>query len=118
MDEGPQGDHDEELDSIVVNYAAELEQSGNGDVRRRVSEWAIVFALALIYLTRPTPGHVFANDDFTAYVMHAANLAEGRPYSAIHYIPNPNVAFHRQRASMSTSFFSSASRVRWSSEPK
>ncbi len=28
-------------------------------------------------------------DDFAAYVMHGANLAEGRPYTAIHFIPNP-----------------------------
>jgi hypothetical protein len=35
------------------------------------------------------PGHVFVNDDFAAYVMHAANLAEGRPYASINYIPNP-----------------------------
>ncbi len=31
---------------------------------------------------------MFVQDDFAAYVMHAANLVEGRPYSQIHYVPN------------------------------
>lgn len=58
-------------------------------VPRRFSEWGIVLIIAVVYLTHVTPGHNFRDDDFGAYVMHAANLAEGRPYTAIHYIPNP-----------------------------
>jgi len=56
---------------------------------RRVCEWGIVLIIAAAYLTHLTPGHVFVSDDFAAYVMHAANLAEGRPYTAIHFVPNP-----------------------------
>ena len=29
-------------------------------------------------------------EDFAAYVMHASNLVEGRPYTDIHYVPNPD----------------------------
>ena len=32
---------------------------------------------------------VFAQDDFAAYVMQAANLVEHRPYTDIRYVPNP-----------------------------
>ncbi len=31
---------------------------------------------------------MFVQDDFAAYVMHAANVVEGRPYADIHYVPN------------------------------
>jgi len=44
--------------------------------------------MATAYFFGLTAGHVFVQDDFAAYVMHAANLVEGRPYSAIHYVPN------------------------------
>jgi hypothetical protein len=57
--------------------------------------WRVVFAAILVtvatcYVTTLTPGHVFLNDDFAAYVMHAKNLVEGHPYSDIRYIPNPD----------------------------
>jgi hypothetical protein len=51
---------------------------------------AIIVVVAICYLVALTPGHVFVNDDFAAYVMHAKNLVEGRPYSDIRYIPNPD----------------------------
>lgn len=50
--------------------------------------WTLVAVMATAYFFGLTAGHVFVQDDFAAYVMHAANLVEGRPYSAIHYVPN------------------------------
>lgn len=49
----------------------------------------LIAAIGIAYVSSLSPGHVFANDDFAAYVMHASNLAEGRPYAALHYIANP-----------------------------
>jgi hypothetical protein len=51
--------------------------------------WTLVGIIAVLYFFGLTPGHVFAQDDFAAYVMHAANLVEGRPYTQIHYLTNP-----------------------------
>jgi hypothetical protein len=51
---------------------------------------AIVVVVAICYLVTLKPGHVFVNDDFAAYIMHAKNLVEGHPYSDIRYIPNPD----------------------------
>lgn len=51
--------------------------------------WVIVAITAIAYFFGLTPGHVFAQDDFAAYVMHAANLVEHRPYTDIRYVPNP-----------------------------
>jgi len=48
-----------------------------------------VLAIAVTYLVSLSPGHVFVNDDFAAYIMHASNLVEGRPYTTLHYIANP-----------------------------
>jgi hypothetical protein len=45
--------------------------------------------VAIAYLATLTPGHAFIGDDFAAYIMHAANLVERRPYAAINYVPNP-----------------------------
>jgi hypothetical protein len=50
--------------------------------------WVIVAVIATSYFFGLTPGHVFVQDDFAAYVMHAANLVEGRVYTAIQYVPN------------------------------
>ena len=49
-----------------------------------------ILAVGLAYLLTLTAGHVIAEDDFAGYIMHAANLVEGRPYTAIHYIANPD----------------------------
>jgi len=51
--------------------------------------WTLVGIIAVLYFFGLTPGHVFAQDDFAAYVMHAANLVEGRAYTQIHYLTNP-----------------------------
>jgi len=46
--------------------------------------------VVVVYATTVTPGHPFALDDFAAYVMHAENLVDGRPYTDIKYVPNPD----------------------------
>jgi hypothetical protein len=51
---------------------------------------AIVVVVAICYVVTLKPGHVFVNDDFAAYIMHAKNLADGHPYSDIRYVPNPD----------------------------
>jgi hypothetical protein len=51
--------------------------------------WAVVAAISSLYFFGLTPGHFFVQDDFAAYVMHAANLVDGRPDTAIEYVPNP-----------------------------
>lgn len=51
--------------------------------------WAVVAIIAVSYFFGLTPGHVFVQDDFAAYLMHAANLVEHRPYTTIRYVPNP-----------------------------
>ncbi|MBV8515577.1 MAG: hypothetical protein JO260_09800 [Acidobacteria bacterium] len=51
---------------------------------------AIVLVVAILYVITLKPGHVFVNDDFAAYILHAKNLVEGRSYSDIRYIPNPD----------------------------
>ncbi len=48
-----------------------------------------ILCVVIIYLASLTRGHAFIGDDFAAYVMHAANIAVGRAYSDIRYIPNP-----------------------------
>lgn len=59
-----------------------------------VKRWAIVAVLAasvcvqLLTLRQGVPW----GDDWSMYVMHARNLAEGRPYAATGYIVNPNQA--------------------------
>jgi hypothetical protein len=50
--------------------------------------WTLVAIIAASYFFGLTPGHVFVQDDFAAYVMHAANIVEGHPYPDIHYVPN------------------------------
>jgi 4-amino-4-deoxy-L-arabinose transferase-like glycosyltransferase len=51
--------------------------------------WVLVAIIASAYFFGLTPGHVFAQDDFAAYVMQAANLVEHRRYTDIRYVPNP-----------------------------
>jgi len=50
--------------------------------------WVLVAIIASAYFFGLTPGHVFAQDDFAAYVMQAANLVEHRRYTDIRYVPN------------------------------
>jgi hypothetical protein len=49
-----------------------------------------IVVVAIFYVVTLKPGHVFVNDDFAAYIMHATNFVEGRSYSDIRYIPNPD----------------------------
>jgi hypothetical protein len=51
--------------------------------------WGFIALITAAYLATLSPGHDFKNDDFAAYVMHAANLVEGRQYANIHYVANP-----------------------------
>jgi hypothetical protein len=51
--------------------------------------WVIVGVLAITYVSTLSPGHDFEADDFAAYVQHASNIVEGRPYSFSNNIPNP-----------------------------
>lgn len=51
--------------------------------------WVLVAVISAYYFVGITPGHIFAQDDFAAYVMHAANQVEQRPYTQIHYLTNP-----------------------------
>jgi hypothetical protein len=53
--------------------------------------YSLIAAIGVAYVSSLSPGHSFASDDFAAYVMHASNLAQGHPYTAIHYIFNPRV---------------------------
>ncbi len=81
----------------LVNVEIERSSLGAWTANSRVAaaSWrlvtaAIVVLVAICYVVSLTPGHVFVNDDFAAYVMHAKNLVEGRLYSDIHYISNPD----------------------------
>jgi hypothetical protein len=62
------------------------------NVRRLIGPraWPLAAILAVIgaYVWTIKPGHAFIPDDFAAYVTHASNLAEGRPYTDIRYVPN------------------------------
>jgi len=67
-----------------------------GIVRKNISVWKEVFLLGLLlfgigwvhgFFLRE--GHGWG-DDFAQYLMHAKNLAEGRPYSQTGYIYNPH----------------------------
>jgi hypothetical protein len=82
-------------DSTVVIAAEALQLASSSTPARLAVVWrglfvAAIVAVAISYVATLSPGHVFLNDDFAAYVMHARNLAEGRPYSDIRYIPNPD----------------------------
>jgi hypothetical protein len=56
----------------------------------RLAVVAIIFVVSISYIVSLMPGHVFVNDDFAAYIMHAKNLVGGHAYSDIGYIPNPD----------------------------
>jgi 4-amino-4-deoxy-L-arabinose transferase-like glycosyltransferase len=51
---------------------------------------ATVLMLGLLHLATLRPGHDWG-DDFSLYVAHARNLAEGRPYDDTGYIYNPHL---------------------------
>jgi hypothetical protein len=58
--------------------------------RIRIWTLTLILAITAIYGATVTPGHAVTMDDFAAYVMHAVNLVEGRPYTDIHYVFNPD----------------------------
>jgi 4-amino-4-deoxy-L-arabinose transferase-like glycosyltransferase len=71
--------------------------SGRGDIpaspRRRVTASflalaAVLLAVAAVHVLALRDGHAWG-DDFALYLMHARNLAEGRPYAATGYVYNP-----------------------------
>jgi hypothetical protein len=55
---------------------------------RKLRPWSVIVVIAVAYLAHLSPGHDFVNDDFAAYVMHAANLVQGRTYTNVNYVPN------------------------------
>jgi hypothetical protein len=55
----------------------------------RIGPALTILAVVIFYLASLTRGHAFIGDDFAAYVMHAENIAVGRAYSDIRYVPNP-----------------------------
>ena len=66
--------------------------AGASSLPRSISDqltWVLVAIIASAYFFGLTSGHVFAQDDFAAYVMQAANLVEHRRYTDIRYVPNP-----------------------------
>ncbi len=65
-------------------------ESPTPTLQRQVWCWVAVVAVLVVYIATLTPGHPFALDDFAAYLMHAANLVDGHPYTDIKYIPNPD----------------------------
>ncbi len=67
----------------------EFEKIARGKRQKTSLQLGLLAVIAAVYLVHLSTGHVFVNDDFAAYVMHAANLVEGRPYTAINYVPNP-----------------------------
>lgn len=50
---------------------------------------ALIAGIGLIHVGFQREGHPWG-DDFAEYVMHARNLALGRPYAAIDYVYNPH----------------------------
>jgi hypothetical protein len=74
----------------VLDKKTEFRKISPGNRQQTFLQLGLVAIIATVYLTHLTPGHVFVSDDFSAYVMHAANLVEGRSYTAINYVPNPS----------------------------
>jgi hypothetical protein len=55
--------------------------------------WALILlAIGAVYAMLVRQGHVW-DDDFSMYVLHARNIAEGRAYADTPYIYNPDNAF-------------------------
>ncbi|MGH9837768.1 MAG: hypothetical protein ACREEM_03180 [Blastocatellia bacterium] len=57
---------------------------------RRARLWtlSIILAVGAFYLSTIKPGHNWG-DDFAMYILHARNIAEGKPYADTGYIYNP-----------------------------
>jgi hypothetical protein len=76
------------LDSVRHNKTG-FENVSGSNRQQTFLQLGLVALIAVVYLANLTPEHVFVNDDFAAYVMHSANVVEGRSYTAINYVPNP-----------------------------
>ncbi len=50
--------------------------------------------LTTLQLAALKPGHEYTGGDFALYILHAKNIAEGRPYADTGYIYNPHFASH------------------------
>lgn len=57
---------------------------------RKELQWVLVALIGFTYVVSLTPGHALIPDDYAAYIMHAANIVEGRPYAEIKFVPNPD----------------------------
>jgi hypothetical protein len=79
----------EPFDDALQDKSAKTRFGVRSTTRTRLLKWGVVAVIAFAYLADLSPGHAFVADDFAAYVMHAGNLAEGRPYLAINYVANP-----------------------------
>lgn len=78
--------HDTEPHAVAFGQP---DQRTPPQARLRVLAFLCVLLIAAIYLAFLTHGHQITQDDFAAYIMHAANLVNGAPYTDLHYIPNP-----------------------------
>jgi len=71
------------------------ESSSRGILSRRAMFfprlWPAIAILLVLgeYVATVTAGHNLIQDDFAAYIMHAANLVEGHRYADMHYVRNP-----------------------------
>src|SRR5271168_2872092 len=79
----------ERLDDAPQDKSAVARFGLRSSTGTRLLKWGALAVIAFAYLADLSPGHAFMADDFAAYVMHAANIAEGRTYLAINYVPNP-----------------------------
>ena len=52
----------------------------------------MIVLVTIFYLATIRPGHDWGGD-FSLYIQHAANLAEGRDYADTNYVPNPLYPF-------------------------
>ena len=72
-----------------------LESEKEPDMSKRLRPWFLVAAIlatvAAIHLLTLRPGHNWGGD-FSMYVHHAKNLAEGTPYAETGYLYNPAYA--------------------------
>ena len=82
--------HDASIGAEPLGFESSQVRTRAGVDTGRLVLAAIIVVVAIFYVVTLKPGHVFVNDDFAAYIMHAKNLVEGHSYSDIHYIPNPD----------------------------
>jgi hypothetical protein len=79
----------ERLNEAPGNKKTDSRAGAGSSAKWRLLRWGVFGVIAIAYFCDLKPGHIFVNDDFAAYVMHAANLVEGRPYAVVNYVANP-----------------------------